>query len=133
LALAVTAIISFTYAMWRGRRDEQKLISIIHGSPIPTFIISRDHKITYWNRALQALSNIKPGEILETNQQWRAFYKSARPCLADLILDGKTTNIADLYSGKLSKSKLLEEAYEVTEFSPIWVIKENGSGLPRRV
>ena len=118
LALAITAIVSFIYAMWRGRRDEQKLISIIHGSPIPTFVLSKDHKIIYWNRALQELSNIKPSEILGTNQQWRAFYTTQRPCLADLILDGKTGQISDLYSGKLSKSKLLDDAYEVTEFFP---------------
>ena len=118
LVLMITATISFTYAMWRGRRDEQKLISIIHGSPIPTFVISKDHKIIYWNRALQALSNIKPSEILGTNQQWRAFYKNQRSCLADLILDNKTGKIAELYSGEWSKSKLMEEAYEVTQFFP---------------
>jgi len=104
--------------MWRGRRDEQKLISIIHGSPIPTFVLSKDHKIIYWNRALQALSNIRPSQIIGTNQQWRAFYATQRPCLADLILDGKTGQIVELYSGKWSKSKLLEDAYEVTEFFP---------------
>ena len=118
LALAITVTISFTYAMWRGRRDERKLISIIHGSPIPTFVISKDHKVIYWNRALQAMGNIKPSEILGTNQQWRAFYTTQRPCLADLILDGKTGQIGPLYSGKLSKSKLLDDAYEVTEFFP---------------
>ena len=118
LALAITAIVSFIYTMWRGRRDEQKLISIIHGSPIPTFVLSKDHKIIYWNRALQALSNIRPSQIIGTNQQWRAFYTTQRPCLADLILDGKTGQIGELYSGKWSKSKLLEDAYEVTEFFP---------------
>src|ERR1035437_2937446 len=118
LALAITAIVSFIYAMLRGRRDEQKLISIIHGSPIPTFVLSKDHKIIYWNRALQALSNIRPSQIIGTNQQWRAFYTTQRPCLADLILDGKTGQIAELYSGKWSKSKLRKDAYEVTEFFP---------------
>jgi signal transduction histidine kinase len=118
LALSITAIVSFIYAMWHGRRDEQKLISIIHGSPIPTFVLSKDHKIIYWNRALQALSNIRPSQIIGTNQQWRAFYATQRPCLADLILDGKTSQIVELYSGKWSKSKLLEDAYEVTEFFP---------------
>jgi len=118
LALSITAIVSFIYAMWRGRRDEQKLISIIHGSPIPTFVLSKDHKIIYWNRALQALSNIRPSQIIGTNQQWRAFYATQRPCLADLILDGKTGQIVELYSGKWSKSKLLEDAYEVTKFFP---------------
>jgi PAS domain-containing protein len=111
LALAITATISFIYAIWRGRRDEQKLISIIHGSPIPTFVLSKDHKIIYWNRALQALSNIKPSEILGTNQQWRAFYATQRSCLADLILDERTGQIAEFYTGKWSKSTLLEDAY----------------------
>jgi len=116
--LAITVIISLIYTMWRGRRDEQKLISIIHGSPIPTFVISIDHKVIYWNRALQALNNIKPSEVLGTDQQWRAFYKNQRPCLADLILDGKIGRTDELYSGKVSKSILLDDAYEVTEFFP---------------
>jgi signal transduction histidine kinase len=118
LALAITATLSFIYALWRGRRDEQKLISIIHGSPIPTFVLSKEHKIIYWNRALQALNNIKPGEILGTNQQWRAFYATQRSCLADLILDERTSQIAEFYTGKWSKSTLLEDAYEVTQFFP---------------
>jgi len=118
LVLSITAIVSFIYALWRGRTDEQKLISIVHGSPIPTFVLSKDHKIIYWNRALQALSNIKPGEILGTNQQWRAFYATQRSCLADLILDERTGQIAEFYSGKWSKSNLLEDAYEVTQFFP---------------
>jgi signal transduction histidine kinase len=118
LGLVATTIVSFVYAMWRGRRDEQKLISIIHGYPNPTFVISKDHKIIYWNKALQALSKIKPANIVGTNQQWRAFYTFERPCLADLILDNKIERIAGLYSGKCTKSKFLEDAYEVTEFFP---------------
>lgn len=118
LALAITATLSFFYALRRGRRDERKLVSIIHGSPIPTFVLSKDHKVLYWNRALQALSNIKPSEILGTNQQWRAFYKAQRSCLADMILDERTGQISEFYTGKLSKSTLLEDAYELTQFFP---------------
>src|SRR4030065_1437160 len=118
LALAMTVIVSFAYVMWRGRRAEQKLISIIHSSPIPTFVISKEHKVMYWNKALQALSKISPREIVGTNQQWRVFYKVERPCLADLILDNKVEQIANFYSGQWAKSNLLEEAYEVTEFFP---------------
>lgn len=116
--LALTIIFSVIYAIWRGRRDEQKLLSIIHGSPIPNFVISREHKVMYWNRALQALSNIKPSEILGTNQHWRAFYKNERPCLADLIIDDRTGELEKFYSNRWSKSKLLEGAYEVTQFFP---------------
>ena len=118
LSLAITVIVSFTYVIWLRRRDEQKLISIIHSSPIPTFVISKDHKVMYWNRALQALSGIRPREIVGTNRHWRIFYKAERPCLADLILDKKVEQIADFYSGHWAKSNLLEEAYQVTEFFP---------------
>ena len=71
--LSIAVIISFIYTMWRMNRDEQKLISIIHGSPIPTFVISKNHKVVYWNRALQAASKIKPSDVLGTDQHWRAF------------------------------------------------------------
>ena len=103
--LAIAVILSVIYTMWRVGRDEQKLISIIHGSPIPTFVISKDHKVIYWNRALQALSNIKPSEVLGTNQQWRAFYNTERLCLADLILDDKTAQIIELYSREMEEIK----------------------------
>jgi len=118
LALALTVVVSFTYVMWRGRRDEQKLISIIHSSPIPTFVISKDHKVMYWNKALQALSGIRPRDIVGYDQHWKVFYKAKRPCLADLILDNDVSQIPEFYSGKWAKSNLLEEAYEVTDFFP---------------
>lgn len=118
LLLSLTVIISFIYTMWRGRRDEKKLISIIHGSPIPTFVISKEHKVIYWNRALQALSNIKPSEILGTHQHWRAFYKNERPCLADLIVDEKSNELDHYYANRWKKSKLLEDSYEATQFFP---------------
>ncbi|KUG22213.1 pas/pac sensor hybrid histidine kinase [hydrocarbon metagenome] len=118
LGLAIIATISLVYSIWRGRKYEQRLISIIHGSPIPTFVLSRDHKIIYWNRALQALSNIKPSDVLGTDKQWQAFYKKKRPCLADLILDGEIDQSTNLYSGEVTKSKLLDNAYEVSQFFP---------------
>jgi len=118
VALSVMVAVSFVYVIWRVRRDEQKLINIIHSSPIPTFVISTDHKVLYWNKALQVLSNIRPRDIVGTDQQWRVFYKEPRPCLADLILDNKVEQIQNFYSGQWAKSTLLEEAYEVTEFFP---------------
>ncbi len=116
--LSIMVVVSFLYVMWRVRRDELKLINIIHSSPIPTFVISKDHEVMYWNKALQLLSNITPRQIVGTDQHWRIFYKSKRPCLADLILDKKIDKIPDFYSGQWAKSRLLDEAYEVTEFFP---------------
>jgi PAS domain S-box-containing protein len=116
--LAATTIVSFAYAIWRGRNDEQILRSIIQSYPIPTFVISSDHKILYWNKALEGLSGIKAKQVIGTDQQWRVLYSSPRSCMADLILNDKIDNSSILYSGKATKSKLLRDAYEVTEFFP---------------
>ena len=48
---------------------DQRLYSIIEGSPIPAFMIGKDHKIIYWNKALEELSRIKASEVIGTRQQ----------------------------------------------------------------
>ena len=118
LILAATAIVSFIYAIWRGRNDEQILRSIIQSSPIPTFVISTDHKILYWNKAMEVLSGIKAERVIGKDEQWRAFYKSPRSCLSDLVLNNTIHNAASLYTGKVTESNLIDHAYEVTEFFP---------------
>jgi len=100
------------------RDSEQRLSSVIQGSPIPTFLIGKDHRVIYWNRALEELSRIRAAEVIGTREHWRAFYRSGRPCMADLIVDEALETVPDWYSGKYSKSRLLEEAYEATDFFP---------------
>ncbi len=97
---------------------QQSLQSIIGSSPIPAFIIGKDHLIIYWNKALEELSGIKSEEVVGTGQQWRAFYKTARPCMADLLVDKYQKEMPQWYSGKFIKSKLIAGAYEATDFFP---------------
>ena len=118
LLLAFVTVASFSYAIWRRREDERRLYNIIQGSPIPTFVISKDHQILFWNKALEELSRIKAKEVIGTNQQWRAFYKTERPCVADLIIDQDFKSIMKLYPSKMERSKLIKEAFEVTDFFP---------------
>ncbi len=114
----VTAIISFTYSLWKGYNDELILRNIIESSPIPTFVISKNRKIIYWNKAMEGVSGIRAKEVVNTDRQWRAFYKSPRSCLADLILSDKISNAPSLYVGKVERSTVLDDAYEVTQFFP---------------
>jgi diguanylate cyclase (GGDEF)-like protein/PAS domain S-box-containing protein len=100
------------------RESEQILYHVIQGSPTPAFVIGTDHKILYWNKALEELSKIKAADVIGTTQHWRAFYNSERPCLADLVLDGDIEKISQRYHGKCSKSNLIENAYEATDFFP---------------
>jgi signal transduction histidine kinase len=101
------------------RDSERMLQSVIQGSPIPTFVIGRDHRVVYWNRSLEELSGIRAHEVLGSADHWRAFYRSgARPCLADLLVDQDVDAIESWYAGKCRKSPLIEEAYEATDFFP---------------
>jgi PAS domain S-box-containing protein len=97
---------------------EQKLNSIIYGSPIPQFAIDREHRVIYWNKALEEISGIRAKEIIGTRQQWRAFYSAERPCMADLLMDGSEETIAGWYRGKWSKSKIVADAYEAEDYFP---------------
>lgn len=118
LGMGVTALTSFGYSALRRKEDNLKLHSLIEGSPIPTFVIQKDHKVLYWNKALEELSRIKAAEVTDTNQHWRAFYKMERPCMADLIVDETLETVSDWYSGKFKKSPLIEDAYQAVDFFP---------------
>jgi len=98
--------------------SEQYLQSVIGSSPIPAFVIGRDHRVIYWNRALAELSGIRAEEVIGTRQHWRAFYSAERPCMADLLLDESPEIIRRWYAGKFTKSTLIDEAYEATDFFP---------------
>ncbi|MCX5858023.1 MAG: PAS domain-containing protein [Deltaproteobacteria bacterium] len=100
------------------RESDHLLQSIIQSFSIPAFVIGKDHKVIYWNRALEHLSGIPMSEVMNTNKQWKAFYAEERPCLADLLVDGISERIPKWYEGKYVKSDLLDEAYEATDFFP---------------
>ena len=100
------------------RDSENKLNAIVRGSPIPLFVIDRDHKVIKWNEALEIYSGIPAEQVLGTNQQWRAFYPDERPCIADLLVEGQIEKIPQWYSGKYTKSKLIDAGYEATDFFP---------------
>lgn len=97
----------------------EMLAKIIDGSSIPSFVINKQHKVIYWNTALEALSGIKRDKVIGTDQQWRAFYSEKRPAMADLIVDGAPlSKIAAYYPGRHGKSRLIEGAYEAEDFFP---------------
>jgi len=86
--------------------------------PVPTFVIDKNHRVIFWNRALEEYSGIQAGEVLGKPDAWNAFYQSKRPCLANLIVSSRPDEIARLYSGKYSHSEITEGAFEATDFFP---------------
>ncbi|HUH64923.1 MAG TPA: PAS domain S-box protein, partial [Syntrophales bacterium] len=109
------------------RESEQRLHSIIDGSPIPAFVIGKNHRVIHWNKALEEMSGIKAESVVDTYEQWRAFYKEQRPCMADLLVDQAVELVPQWYAGKYIKSRLIKDAYEATDFFP--AIGESGKWL----
>jgi len=98
---------------------EEMLVKITDGSPIATFVIDREHRVTHWNTALAVLSGIGKQSIIGTDEHWRAFYTEKRPTMADLIVDGASDGeIEKYYPGKYRKPHLIEGAGEAEDFYP---------------
>jgi len=110
------------------KRAEEMLTKIIDGSPVPTFAINKQHKVTHWNTAIESLSGVKKEEVVNTDQQWMIFYSEKRPVMADLIVDGASLDEIEVYYRDTSKkSQLIDGAYEAEDFFP--ALGEDGKWL----
>lgn len=95
------------------------LTQLVEGNPVATIVIDADHQVTHWNRACAVLTGVPAAEMIGRSEQWRAFYDSARPIMADLVVDGVLEDGVDrYYHGKFSKSALIPDAYEAEDFFP---------------
>ena len=95
------------------------LAKINDGSPIPSFVINKQHKIVYWNTAIANLTEQDKMEMVGTDGHWKTFYTKKRPTLADLIVDGASAyEIWEHYQDKCRKSELINGAYEAEDFFP---------------
>jgi diguanylate cyclase (GGDEF)-like protein/PAS domain S-box-containing protein len=110
-------------------KSERRLGEILRGSPAPTFVIDKNHRIIYWNRALENLVGIKAQEIAGTDQHWRIFHSSQKPCMVDLLIDGppEKKKVRLCCQRKYTRSALLEDAYEAIDFFP--ALGEKGKWL----
>lgn len=99
--------------------NHRKLLQIIQGISIPTFVLNKNHKVINWNKACEALTGIYAKDIVGTQNQWVAYYREKRPVLADLVLDHSSEKEIEKYYGRdFKKSKLLENGYEAEGYFP---------------
>jgi diguanylate cyclase (GGDEF)-like protein/PAS domain S-box-containing protein len=99
--------------------DPALLAQVFDRIAIAAFVIDRDHRVIYWNGAIEALSGLRRSDIIGTSDHWKPFYQEPRPCLADLIIEGgKDEDVERYYKGKYRASDLIPEAYEAEDFFP---------------
>ena len=98
-------------------RLRKTIEGIIEGSPIPTFVIDKDHRVILWNRAFTEMSGYPGEQMIGTDNQWMPFYPEKRPVIADLIVDGDTQGLEAFYGKKkVQKSSVIEGAYEAADY-----------------
>ncbi|MGM9514884.1 ATP-binding protein [Roseateles sp. DB2] len=96
------------------------LHQIIENSPVATFVLNAEHRVTQWNAACTKLTGIEMVDLLMGDREpWQAFYKWPRPLLADLIIDGTVSESAQTAEGeRCQPSPLIPGAYETERFFP---------------
>ncbi|MCD4722517.1 MAG: PAS domain S-box protein [Desulfobacula sp.] len=100
-------------------KKNKELHGIIHNAPIPIFALDNNHKITHFNKALEELSGLSGKKMLGTDHQWKAFYSSNRPVMADLIIDRSSdAQIVEQYGQKYNPSTKAKERFSATDFFP---------------
>ncbi len=139
MVILVVVIASISFAFWEGKRVrvkeeerraaeskdwEEKLLrekktieGIIEGSPIPTFVINKEHKVILWNRACEELTGFSAREMVDTDKHYMPFYSVKRPVIADLIIDNAVDKLSQYYdTKKVRKSDKVVGAYEANDF-----------------
>jgi PAS domain S-box-containing protein len=98
-------------------REKKTIEGMIEGSPIPTFVIDRDHRIIFWNRACEELTGCRAEDMIGTDRQYTPFYAEKRPVIADVIVDDDIEGLEKYYGKKrVQKSAVVEGAYEASDF-----------------
>lgn len=71
---------------------------------IAAFVLDPNGQVVAWNRACETLTGVPANEVMGTRNHWRAFYKSPRPCLADLLLTQNRDSASALYAASGTKA-----------------------------
>ncbi|MBT9520541.1 MAG: diguanylate cyclase [Dechloromonas sp.] len=101
------------------RDSEAYLAQIVDGSSVAMLVIDAGHRVTHWNRACEAMTGTLARDVIGTRGQWKAFYPSERPIMADLVLDDASEIAVDrLYHGRFRPSALILGGYEAEDFFP---------------
>lgn len=128
VALLVIFLIAFLFEREKSgitNREQQKTVALMESkkyvddilarSPVPTFIINKDHQVIQWNPACQEMTGIGAEEILGKGV-WEGFSIDDQRSLADILLEDPDF-VADAY-GDTVKSGTESGWYQLEMFLP---------------
>lgn len=100
-------------------KENENLNRIIVNTPIPIFVLNKNHKITHYNKALEDLSDCSADNMIGTDFQWKAFYGKKRPVMADLIIENAShAGIMEHYGHKYDKTLSRDGLCAAIDFFP---------------
>ncbi len=103
------------------RESERRLAEILAATPVATFVLDQDCRVTHWNRACEALTGVTAAETVGRDEAWRHLYafENRRVVLAELIVRGADpAAIAAHYGDRAKPSALVPGAWEGEDFFP---------------
>lgn len=96
-----------------------KQCHLLEGSSIPTFVIDREHRVLFWNRACERVTGIAARDVIGTDRHWSPFYPVRRPLMADMILDcANPEEISSHYGDLWQASSIIPGGFEAEDFFP---------------
>lgn len=78
-------------------QQQQFAINLMEHLVTATFVLDHAGTVIIWNQACERLTGIKAKEVIGTHNHWQAFYEDKRLCLADVLVQGRTSELGDLY------------------------------------
>ncbi|GFO54454.1 hypothetical protein GMSM_14610 [Geomonas sp. Red276] len=99
LALAFNRMVQETHRQKAAALAHEAFTdSLLQNSSVATFVIDAQHRVIIWNRACEELTGIHASEVISSDQQWKGFYPSPRPVLADFVVDQGEPDLTGYYT-----------------------------------
>lgn len=64
LAQAIAQVVEYYRTGKKLQSRERILSEVLEGDPVPTFVIDEDHKVIFWNEALENITDIEASEVV---------------------------------------------------------------------
>jgi diguanylate cyclase (GGDEF)-like protein len=78
-------------------QDRSFAVKLMEHLVVPTFVLDHECRVMVWNRACERLTGVAAGDVIGTRNHWQAFYSEPRRCLADVLAQGRSDELATLY------------------------------------
>ncbi len=101
------------------QESERRLVQVLHGNPVPTFVLDDQHRVVIWNPACERILGVGASDMLDQKDVWRVFYPHPRPVMANLIVDGgDQTELVGYYGEACKRSPVNPDAFDSVDFFP---------------